>query len=151
MPPGTLAMIPAHLRKIVRIVLYGLKKRFGRSLVLRSVTSVPDTRTGNVAYGTVDTNVRRAVVLPRTVAQKFAYDISYLAANKNFCYGGYFDEMGILVIIEKRDAGTFNFDVDTSRVVIDEEEYTIIKREETIDQQALILAIKVVEGDQNES
>lgn len=88
----------------MRRILYRLKREYGYKLWLYNVTTVSN----NVQTGEIDKTyniypVKRGIVLPKLLSRKFAYDLTYLAANKNFQYGAYYD-MGMRdIMIEPRD------------------------------------------------
>lgn len=54
-------------------------------------SSERDLDTGEITKDETTTNIKKAVLMPETLARKFSYDLSYIAANKNFVYGGFYD------------------------------------------------------------
>ena len=71
----------------MRGVIYQLKKDYGKPLVLRR----PIANNIDAANGTIDRKyevqkVRRAIILPGNLSRSFVYDLTYVAANKNFAY-----------------------------------------------------------------
>ena len=88
----------------IRIILYRLKRNFGISAMLRR----PRTRSNNIRTGaqTVDYEevyIRKVIFLPKRNISDFVYDLSFIAANKNFTYGAYFDTNDRWIIIDVRD------------------------------------------------
>ncbi len=78
--------------RFLRNVLYRLKRRYGEPLHIFEVTSsVVDRATGEQTTRTSRTEVGRVIVLPSQVDREFAYDLAFIAAAKNFTYGGFFD------------------------------------------------------------
>ena len=104
-----------RLRQIKNI-LYNLKRAFGRSVTLVKPTSSSVNReTGVVTRSYTSQSVARAIILPSRSAREFAYDLSYIAANKNFTYGGDYDTSERRMIIDRRDIpASFDFDMDCS-------------------------------------
>ena len=87
-----------------RNLISKMKRNFGSGVVFRRYTiNEQNVTTGKIDKVSVDTNIRRAIVLPIREIRKFIYDISYLAANKNFTYGGFFDVNDRVIIIDKKD------------------------------------------------
>jgi hypothetical protein len=52
-------------------------------------------------------SINRAILLPRKISTNFAYDLSFIAANKNFTYGGFFGKTQRVILIDARDLGTY--------------------------------------------
>lgn len=87
----------------LHLILYGLKKRYGTRLTVRRVTNkVFDPATGKEDIVSEDVTVK-AIVLPVKTFRDYVYDLSFIAANKNFTYGGHFDTAERFVIIEVKD------------------------------------------------
>lgn len=88
-----------------RTVLYQLKRDYGTEITYYSVASdtVVDFQTGQQTRGRTHYNIRRACVLSADLTKKFEYDLSFVAANKNFVYGGVFDRDSRIVIIDAVD------------------------------------------------
>jgi hypothetical protein len=89
--------------QMIRHLLYAFKKQWGGQFdYIQILTSEADARTG-------DRNIQRtvlrfpAVKLPITQARKFIQDIGYLAANKNFTYGGLNDFNTVTLLIDIND------------------------------------------------
>jgi hypothetical protein len=87
--------------------------------------------------------------LPRKLRTDFAYDLSFIAANKNFTYGGFFGKTSRLVLIDALDLGAYviakqdYITINSKRYVIDDlDEY-----EEGEDVIAYMLMITHVEAD----
>jgi len=87
-----------------RSAIYDLKRRSGEPLDwYTNQGSSFDTVTGKTEYSWKVIKVRKAIVLPNQMDRAFKFSLSYLAANKNFIYGGEFDKSLIQVIIDLRD------------------------------------------------
>jgi len=92
--------IKAQMKRL----LYRLKRQYGDLMYLYQVIS----SSNNVKTGVIEMDynvykIKRGIPLPKQLSRKFAYDLTFLAANKNFQYGAYYD-MGIRdFILETKD------------------------------------------------
>lgn len=69
-------------------------------ITLNSVAT--DLITGEVTPDETRVKIKKAVLMPETLARRFSYDLSYIAANKNFVYGGFYDRGdGALIFLSK--------------------------------------------------
>lgn len=94
-----------NLRQI-RNILYRLKREFGVPLVLHTISSYaePNLETGTTDIQTTSINIRRAIKLNVKLQRTFVYDLSFIAANKNFTTGGLFDKYDNVIIVDAHDA-----------------------------------------------
>lgn len=98
-------IINRRRRREIRQVLYRLKRRYGG--LLEYYTIVPGTP--NLLTGSKGTEtktvyaLRRCVSLEYTLSQRFEYDLSFLAANKNFTYGGIFEVGDRVAVLDSSD------------------------------------------------
>lgn len=87
-------------RREVRLLLYTLERKWGVPADLyKVVVGTPNYETGNTATTKTKYHVPKLVTHETKFDQKFEYDLSYLAANKNFTYGGVYipgDRLAIL-------------------------------------------------------
>jgi len=92
--------IKAQMKRL----LYRLKRQYGDRMYLYQVTSSSNNvKTGEIVMDYNVYKIKRGIPLPKQLMRKFAYDLTFLAANKNFQYGAYYD-MGIRdYIIETKD------------------------------------------------
>ncbi len=65
--------------------------------------STRDLDTGALTNIETIHKIKKALPMPETVTRKFSYDLSYIAANKNFVYGGFFDREDLSMIFLTRD------------------------------------------------
>ncbi len=87
--------------RMIKQAVYALNREYGRPIVIVKVT--PTTRDFTKGCSKTDedkTKVRRAIVLPPMGERDFNYDLSYIAANKNFTYGAFFEKQFRRIIIE---------------------------------------------------
>jgi len=126
-----------------RNILSKLKRNFGTTVIFRVRTNLnQDLETGDVSFTDIDTKIRRAIVLPFKELRKFIYDISYLAANKNFTYGGFFDANDRVVIVDKKDLKTGP--TNDAKIILDNLEYNIKSQTTTEGYAGYIFAISTM-------
>ena len=104
--------IKAQMKRL----LYRLKRQNGDKMYLYQVTSSSNNvKTGEISLAYNVYPIKRGIQLPKQLTRKFAYDLTFLAANKNFQYGAYYD-LGVRdFIIETKDlprSVTDNIDID---------------------------------------
>jgi len=93
-----------RLLKHHRQILYQLKRDWGLTVTLyKPLTATHDVTTGEIARSFDVQTVDRAPVLPASKTRSFVYDLAYIAADKNFTEGAFFDKKQRVVIIEQRD------------------------------------------------
>lgn len=79
--------------RFIRDTLYDLKRRYGEVVdFIRIVSSTVDRETGDKIVVKSGLRVNRCIVLNSYELRKFVYDLSFIATNKNFTYGGFFDQ-----------------------------------------------------------
>jgi len=87
-----------------RRLIYRLKRDKGVPLSFyQPVNTSQDLKTGVVSRAVTVTNIRRAIVMQSRQLRDFEYDLSFIAANKNFTMGGYFDQTDRVVLIDAKD------------------------------------------------
>lgn len=96
----------------LRRTIYILKRQVGQPMTIcRSTGNTLDIETGIQSNSLVTYDIRRVILLPMSSLRSFAYDLSFIAANKNFTYGGMFDINSRIAIFSRRDVpSTFIFD-----------------------------------------
>jgi len=91
------------LRQIKQIV-YRLKRNYGVNIVYTRITSsTPNVETGKIVNVLQEITIRRAIIGPARDLRDFAYDLAFIAANKNFTYGGFFDAGTRIMIVDSKD------------------------------------------------
>lgn len=90
--------------RFIRDAIYALKQEFGLpvNIVWRSSSEI-DLETGRKTVTQDSKTVNRAIVLPATTQRDFVYDLTFIASNKNFTYGGLFDKHRRKVFIDRQD------------------------------------------------
>lgn len=92
------------LREVQKII-YTLKRNFGLLMYIQyaSADDVYNLQTGEITRTITDIKIRRGILLPENTIRKFLYDLSFIAANKNFTYGGFFERGTRVVLIDVKD------------------------------------------------
>lgn len=90
--------------QVISRVLYRLKRRYGLPLdIVWRESSTVNRETGEKTVVKDSLRVERAIPLPSVIQREFAYDLAYIAAGKNFTYGGFFDTSERRFIIDTKD------------------------------------------------
>lgn len=137
---------------LVKANLYNLKKHWGSPVEWYQLI---DTSM-DVTTGLLDTNykvvkIRKGILLPKQGTRGFKYSLSYLAANKNFVYGGYFDSDKRYLIVDVRDLPK-DWNVDhnqveyNDKIIIDGQRYSLTKSEDYDYNLAYVLTLTHVKG-----
>ena len=93
--------------RMIRKVLYALKRQWGFPVTIyQIITSDVDVETGKKVATKRAVVVNRAIILPAVMQKKFVYDLSFIATNKQFTFGGYFDTSARSFIVDIRDLPT---------------------------------------------
>ena len=116
----------ANVLREISAILYRLKREFGLPARLRVVAETYNLETGEVNPTNVDYSIRRAIILPRQSIRDFVYDLSFIAANKNFTYGGLFDVDRRIIIIDAKDLPSGVRPTQNMIIVFDTEQYDIL-------------------------
>lgn len=118
--------------KFIRDTLYQLKKDYGVPVKYgRILSEALNMETGRNQVTKEVYLIRKAIQLPTKLMRKFANDISYLAANKNFTYGALFDEKISLFIVDSRDL--------PRGLILNMNDYLFVKHERHVIKTAEIL------------
>jgi len=138
----------SNLRQIKNI-LYQLKKDWGIAMDLRNQTSVVDRKTGMTQKSYVSLSVRRGILLPVKLTPSFVYDLSFIAANKNFTYGGLFGAGSRVVIVDGSDVpSTFTIKEDT-QLIIAKAVYSVKNVETLVNKLGYLLTVTTLSNLEN--
>ena len=150
--------MPQNVLRQNKVVVYRLKRNYG--LACRIYRPDTDAYQFNIETGRQQRqweyiDVKRGIRLPAAIARKFVYDLSFIAANKNFTYGGFFDVDSVLFIIDRKDLqikGTnplqiFEVDQNSHIEVEGKLRYQVSKSIEVEELAAYIISTKAVTGD----
>lgn len=134
--------------RFIQSVVRTLKRRLGEQVILvnQNAAGTPDYTTG-VRTGRTESSktIRKAIVQQARNGRKFSYDLSYIAANKNFTYGGFYDSSTRTVLIDNKDLGVFVIDLDTT-VTYNSKQYEVKEVAEYEGNVATLLTIVKTEG-----
>ena len=120
--------------KFIRDILYQLKKDYAVAIkygILEKNELDPDTGINSVTKKVYP--IKKAVLLPTKLHRKFAQDIAYLAANKNFTYGALFDEKISLFIIDSRDLPSKAMQLEMDHFIFMNHQRFVIKSAEILE------------------
>jgi len=123
-----------------KAIMYRLKRSFGQAVVFSIPTDNSyDVTTGATTREYTELKVRKAIVLPVKTIRDFAYDLTYIASNKNFVYGGYYDSSARNVIVQNKDLKK-NVPAMNWLCTFQNRKYTVKALTETEDNAGYILA-----------
>ena len=136
--------------RLVRQMIYALKRIYPQRIELcRTSQNSTDYTTGMMDDLLTKVIIRRAILLPAKGLRDFSYDLSFIAANKNFTYGGHYDRRFRMVLIDRRDLRRAdpNFPVDLNmHLVFDQKRWEVKQLGEYEEQEVLALVIERTEG-----
>lgn len=90
--------------QLVKHTIRRLKRRWYLKIRLVQTTRTgADLATGSTSTTSVEVVVRRAILLPTRSKRDYVYDLSYIAANKAFTYGGNFDKSYRFIYVDEKD------------------------------------------------
>jgi hypothetical protein len=90
--------------QFIRHLMYDLKRRYpSPATVIKYLNIVTDPTTGRRSATKRMLEVRKGILLPSSLSNKFIYDRSYMAADKDFTYGGFFNLNDRIYIIDAKD------------------------------------------------
>jgi hypothetical protein len=120
--------------------IYKLKRQYSQEVVVQKITETErDWKNGNRQRHIQHVFIRRAVVTGTDVLKRFVYDLSFIAANKNFIVGGLFDQLDNFIIIDGKDLPKgFKINHD-SRLIIDSKKFEIKKIAKTPDDKSYFI------------
>jgi len=93
--------------RFINNTIYSLKRRYGGKVTFHRDSETLNTETGKKVVVKQVWKFKKAIVLPYDQSQRFSYDLSYIASNKNFTYGAIFDTSMRRVILDSRDTGEY--------------------------------------------
>lgn len=91
-------------RHDVSLILYALKRKWGTPAdFYKTSVGSPNFVSGSRSVSRVKYPISELITSRVTTARKFEYDIGYLAANKNFTYGGFYEPGDRLALVDGDD------------------------------------------------
>lgn len=136
----------AHFRELRRAI-YRLKRRFPTQLgIYRDTGSTLDVETGARTNSIVSHQVARAILLPQRISRDFSYDLAYIAANKEFTHGAFYDIESRRILVSRRDIPA-NWPLDLNNwLVVKHQKYEISKIDEFEDEEVVMFIAKALTG-----
>jgi len=128
-------------------VIYKLKREFGQKMHVRKVVrTTSNTQTGRIErdYRTVVVNY--GILLPRRIQRDFAYDLSFIAANKNFTYGGHYDINDRGIIFDADDIPKDMVITNDDYILIGDRQYRVREVMEPDGDSLYVLKVRRVTG-----
>jgi hypothetical protein len=90
--------------RFVRDVIYRLKRNYGLPAdFYKLASSSVDRATGKKTTVRLKASVARVIALPSRNQREFYYDLTFIASNKNFTYGGFVDTDERRFVVDRRD------------------------------------------------
>lgn len=91
----------------MRQLLYPIKRRRGEPVQIHQIDdNEVDLTTGAITKSYLTYRIKKAIVLPVNTDRSFVYDLAFIAANKNFTGGGFFDKLMTQIVIDMRELPT---------------------------------------------
>lgn len=144
-------VVSNQLRKISRIV-YQLKRLWGTKILWRKYQD-PAGTDYDYTLGTIQQSfdeyiIKKAIVLPVRRDTKFEYDLAFIASNRNFTYGGYYDRNRRNFIIDAKDLPRINKvlvePVQSDIIIKDDQLYEIEESTPTEEKLAYLITARHV-------
>lgn len=89
---------------VVQRMLYSLTKRYPKSInICWTDSDSLDLETGALTQSRYSVQIPKCLVLPVTRERDFVYALTFIASNKNFTYGGFFDTVERWFYFNKND------------------------------------------------
>jgi len=102
----------------IMTLIYQLKREYGGPVTIqRRTANTVDLETGKKTQTKDAVHISRVIILPTRLIRKFDYDLTYIASNKNFTYGGFYDTDHREFIFDARDLPNgFAFNLDDALI-----------------------------------
>jgi hypothetical protein len=102
--PKVNSMDDQRATREIRKLLYALKRRWGfPATFYQIVGNSIDLETGRQSPEKRILVIQRVILLPADMLRKFSYDLSFIASNKAFTYGGFYDQSKRMIIVDRQD------------------------------------------------
>jgi len=122
-----------NLRRQFQLTLYKLKKDFGAPIsIIYATTSTVNLETGATTVDESSFKIAKAIVLGNKETRAAIYDLTFLAANKNFVYGGLFDKTTRVLVVDNRDLPSGYTPTLDHRCILEDERYQFKSIEKTV-------------------
>lgn len=135
-------------KRFIQNTLYTLKRQYGAAVTVYKTDSKSfNPQTGRLTTVRTKVSIKLAVVLPDTLANKFAYEHSFLAANRQFTYGAQWDQRQRLMIIDGQDIPK-DFKIELDDSIVHNNFRYVVRKADVID-DGLGYLLTVVKGENN--
>ncbi len=132
--------------RFIRRVLYSLKKEYGFDITFHKMTGqILDTELGTSEQTFKIKRVKRAIVLPASKQATFEYDLAFIAAAKNFTYGGSYQTSLRKIIVDKQDLGDYEIE-NNDYIIWNEKRWEVAKISSFELETGFIVHIRQVDG-----
>ena len=133
----------------IKRILYRLKTRSTtcKCYLIKESSRTADYAEGEYAVTYATTTVKKAIVLPKTALRHFVYDLSFIAANRNFTTGGLYDRNDLIIMIDSKDLPK-NYNIDLNlKVQVANKVYAIVDFTSIVGDIAHIIKLRGVENE----
>lgn len=142
-----------HLRRQIELKLYPIRRIYGAEAVLylRSEgTDDFDPITGEPNETvTTQTPLKDFICWSPIAKKRFEYDLSFVAANKNFTYGGIFETGDLICFVLYTDVGDDFVWSDRNYIVHEGQEYRAFKFEKLQHNVGYIIHLRYTQANKN--
>jgi hypothetical protein len=140
-------MNPMNSLSYIQNVLYKLKLDYGFPIdIYRFTSQVIDTATGAIQQTRIKVEIPLAVIMSEQDSRKFSYSRAFIAENRAFTFGGYFD-VGIRVcIVDAQDLPVDFIPQIDDYFVAEEIRYQVSKVGNLMGDYGFLVALKETKG-----
>lgn len=132
--------------QFLRHTVYDLKRDYGFPItIVKTNSSTVDLESGLKRPTFSFRVVQRAIFLPSRLFTSFVYDLAYVASNKNFTEGGFFDPTDRNIFIDARDIDDFEIKSD-DRIIYNGDEFIVTEIRDFIAQVLFGVKMRHVTG-----
>lgn len=132
--------------QFLRHLIYDLKRDYGFPiLIVKTLSVTVDIEEGTKRPTLSYRSLKRAIFLPARTFRSFVYDLTYVASNKNFTTGSFFDPTDRVIFLDARDIINFEMEID-DRIIYNDEEYIITEIHDFIEQTLYGVKMRHVAG-----
>lgn len=132
--------------QFLRHLVYDLKRDYGFPIVIVKTQSMTvDLESGVKRATSAYRVVNRAIFLPARAFRSFVYNLTFVATNKNFMAGAFFDPTDRTLFLDARDIDDFEISVD-DRIIYNNEEYIVTEIHDFIAQTLFGIKMRFTKG-----
>jgi hypothetical protein len=126
-----------------RRAIYSLKRANAQAVtVYRKTNQAVNTDSGELSEDVTTYEIGKVVVLPTKLSRAFAYDLSFIANNRDFTFGGHFDVQIRQLLLDRRDLPT-SFVLDLNdHLVFNHKRYEIVTIQDIEEGEILLVIAK---------